>query len=357
MRKKQLLKKIYVSIICLIAMVCGSTNGFAQGVNWKFGGNNNVSPSSFIGPLNYEDFNFITNGLTRMTITKDGDINLLGNGNLTVKTLTADSISVRVAKIGAHSLVLGTLTTEPGNNTIVTAPFSGDMVIQSNVGLGNNQNTVLNSGNTGKVGVGYSTFLSPTTAKLAVNGNVGVNLQVPVSTFGVNGNAAIGASYSGTAPAPASGLIVEGFTGIGTATPVAALEQIVSQCCAAQSGMKQKNTNPGINGTGTNTASELNAVTKIDVELSSAKNIILDQNSPNPFADETTITYIIPQETGRAQIIFYDNSGVIVKAVDVSGRGPGSLHVFGSNLSDGVYTYSLVADGKVIDSKRMVKSK
>ncbi len=35
----------------------------------------------------------------------------------------------------------------------------------------------------------------------------------------MDGNMAIGASYSGVFPAPADGLIVEGFVGIGTATP------------------------------------------------------------------------------------------------------------------------------------------
>ena len=85
--------------------------------------------------------------------------------------------------------------------------------------------------------------------------------------------------------------------------------------------------------------------------------IILDQNSPNPFAEQTTITFIIPADVKDAKIIFYDNNGRVLKSVQVTERGPGSLLVYASNLSSGTYTYSLIADGKLIDTKKMVCQK
>ncbi len=51
------------------------------------------------------------------------------------------------------------------------------------------------------------------------NGNVGIGTGVPANRLDVEGAAAIGSSYSGLNAAPTDGLIVQGRTGIGTATP------------------------------------------------------------------------------------------------------------------------------------------
>ena len=93
----------------------------------------------------------------------------------------------------------------------------------------------------------------------------------------------------------------------------------------------------------------------IDVKLSNTKAIILDQNVPNPFAEQTTISYFIPDEVSDAQIFFYDNNGTVLKMVDINEKGSGELNVFAADLSSGIYTYTLIADGKVIETKKMVK--
>lgn len=95
----------------------------------------------------------------------------------------------------------------------------------------------------------------------------------------------------------------------------------------------------------------------INVELADIKTIILDQNSPNPFSEETFINYFIPKEVIKATIMIYDKSGSVLKIVNVNERGDGQLHIFAENLSNGIYTYSLIADGKTIDSKRMIFQK
>ncbi|MBI2259846.1 MAG: T9SS type A sorting domain-containing protein, partial [Flavobacteriia bacterium] len=83
--------------------------------------------------------------------------------------------------------------------------------------------------------------------------------------------------------------------------------------------------------------------------------IILSQNVPNPFAEMTTIKYNIPISIKEAQIHFYTSSGLIINSVQISQRGNGELKVFAEDLSSGLYTYSLVADGKVVATKKMVK--
>jgi hypothetical protein len=39
------------------------------------------------------------------------------------------------------------------------------------------------------------------------------------------------------------------------------------------------------------------------------------------------------------------------------GSFPGGVNVYGDDLSSGVYTYALVADGQVVDVRKMVKTK
>lgn len=89
--------------------------------------------------------------------------------------------------------------------------------------------------------------------------------------------------------------------------------------------------------------------------MSSKETIVLDQNVPNPFAEQTVINFSIPESVKSAQILFYDGRGNLIKTVDVRERGLGSITVFGADLSSGTYLYSLVADGIVVASKKMIK--
>ena len=95
--------------------------------------------------------------------------------------------------------------------------------------------------------------------------------------------------------------------------------------------------------------------TGIPVNLSDKNTIVLNQNVPNPFAESTVISYNLPTEFNRAQIIFTNNSGVVIKTVDLKEKGVGSLNVFANDLTHGLYSYSLIVDGKIIDTKKMVK--
>jgi hypothetical protein len=93
----------------------------------------------------------------------------------------------------------------------------------------------------------------------------------------------------------------------------------------------------------------------LTVTLSNRNAIVLDQNVPNPFAEQTIINFSIPETVKKAQIHFYDGNGRFMNSVEVTERGLGSVTVFGSDLSTGVYTYTLVADGQVVATKKMMK--
>ena len=93
----------------------------------------------------------------------------------------------------------------------------------------------------------------------------------------------------------------------------------------------------------------------INVNLKDGQSIILDQNVPNPFAEQTTINYFLPDNVLKAQMLFYNAQGKLIQSVDLKEKGKGSLNVFASDLSNGIYTYTLVVDGKIIETKKMVK--
>ena len=45
--------------------------------------------------------------------------------------------------------------------------------------------------------------------------------------------------------------------------------------------------------------------TQMDVELIDLQSIVLEQNVPNPFAEQTSINYSLPDNTGKAQMLFF----------------------------------------------------
>lgn len=96
----------------------------------------------------------------------------------------------------------------------------------------------------------------------------------------------------------------------------------------------------------------------IEITLSDVKSIILDQNIPNPFAEMTTISFTLTEGIQKAQMLFYNIEGKLINSVDLSNKsGKGQINVFANDLSNGIYTYTLVVDGKIIDTKRMIKQK
>lgn len=80
----------------------------------------------------------------------------------------------------------------------------------------------------------------------------------------------------------------------------------------------------------------------------------LEQNIPNPFNNETVIGYTLPSQVKEASLVVYDLSGKQVSSFALTGKGKSSISLTSENLAAGIYIYSVIADGKIIDSKRMV---
>lgn len=80
----------------------------------------------------------------------------------------------------------------------------------------------------------------------------------------------------------------------------------------------------------------------------------LYSNIPNPFKEQTTISFFIPETSSRASIHIYNLQGKQIKQLNIESRGNGSVTINGYELTPGMYMYSLIVDGKEVDTKKMI---
>jgi len=85
------------------------------------------------------------------------------------------------------------------------------------------------------------------------------------------------------------------------------------------------------------------------------KDFVLEQNYPNPFNSTSNLKFKIANLT-NIKIVVYDIMGREIQTL-LNGKytsGTYECRFDGSSLSSGIYLYALFADGKKIDTKRMV---
>jgi hypothetical protein len=80
------------------------------------------------------------------------------------------------------------------------------------------------------------------------------------------------------------------------------------------------------------------------------------QNAPNPFLQNTAIQYYVPSSAKQAQLLVYSIDGRQLKSFSLN-NGMNQVTIDGGSLSSGQYVYSLLVDGKKVDSKKMVLTK
>ncbi len=89
----------------------------------------------------------------------------------------------------------------------------------------------------------------------------------------------------------------------------------------------------------------------------SAGSVRLDQNTPNPFSQNTVIRCYIPSTVHQAQLIVYSTAGRQIQSFTLNNKGTNEVTINAGTLSSGQYTYTLFADGKNVDSKNMILTK
>ncbi len=85
--------------------------------------------------------------------------------------------------------------------------------------------------------------------------------------------------------------------------------------------------------------------------------ILLYQNAPNPFSEETVIKCFIPQTIQNAQLCIYNMNGTLMHCIQVNERGESNIVIQGGQLLQGIYTYLIIADGRASETKQMILTK
>ena len=86
----------------------------------------------------------------------------------------------------------------------------------------------------------------------------------------------------------------------------------------------------------------------------SSTNAQLLQNEPNPFNLKTSIRYSVETGFNSGNIYIFDLQGKEKLNFELSDNGNNSVEISAGQLEPGMYIYSLVIDGNIIDSKRMI---
>ena len=99
------------------------------------------------------------------------------------------------------------------------------------------------------------------------------------------------------------------------------------------------------------------SVTAIEETTESMQVLSMGQNKPNPFSTATSVEVTIAEDVQSAFVYVYDLTGKKVQQVDINARGKQTIQLSSTGLDEGMYFYSLIADGKVVQTRRMIIEK
>ena len=160
--------------------------------------------------------------------TAENSIILTGDtGNITISgDYTGTGINATGVISTTQSVSVGTTLGVTGLSTLATVDINGGNIDGTNVGA-SVQGTLDGTIGSNVPAVGTFTDLQSNVLKVDTNtlfvsnvtSRVGIGTTTAQSKLDVEGNVAIGVTYSGTSAAPTNGLIVEGDVGIGLANP------------------------------------------------------------------------------------------------------------------------------------------
>lgn len=94
--------------------------------------------------------------------------------------------------------------------------------------------------------------------------------------------------------------------------------------------------------------------TETDISIKGAGQ--LAQNMPNPFTENTIIRYELSDKNADATIQIFSLKGELLKTIPADGT-TGQVNLELTDMPAGTYMYSLVVDGKIIDTKKMLLTK
>lgn len=124
---------------------------------------------------------------------------------------------------------------------------------------------------------------------------------------------------------------------VGVLDQLNAMQNQIDNCCSGDTGFK----NMGIGGE-----------KEEQMQKSSLNGNVLDQNTPNPFRSQTTISYTLEQG-GKVLLNIFDKTGKPITTLVEAEQHPGDYRYDwdASGLPAGLYHYALYVDGELLVKK------
>lgn len=311
---------------------------------WSKTGDAGTQPETqFLGTTDNQRLVFKTNNTEQMTILPNGNIGLgtsIPSFKLQIHSnvpnkklaLTGNAPSLLLWGPGEttapYGAVLGLAT---ANANYATTAKTGDLIMGP---LGGNAiifNTNINFPSTG----------SDEKMRIEPNGNVGINVMAPTTRLHVNGTVRLENLPQGAGNAlvvDANGnVFVRSTATIATNSiqpnEVQTLKAEIAQLRAELNEIRS------LLGSGTTGSKKVEAKGFLSI------------NVPNPFTSETSISYSLPRQ-GAARLDISDVQGKQVRSIRLGNQLNGQVTVSSLNTA-GTYVYTLMLDGKAIESKKM----
>lgn len=345
-------------IFTLLAATLLTFQGFSQ--NWLLTGNSGTTPpTNFLGTTDAVRLVFGTNNTERMTISSAGNVGIgtttpglpLSISNGTVDNfvrLTGSGPSVQFIGGTSNFDHLGKLAFATGTAQYVSTSVSGDFILQ-------------NLDSAGSLIFGTNFMPGNGLERMRINhiGYVGIATTSPTAKFHIDCSAVSGQSNpsnvrlqnlqsgSGTVLVidddgyvykSASGTTASVKSGLLTTDLESQVEDLKAQVQELRSLLSSRLSL---------TQSQMNS-------LRAESAAWLGDNQPNPAINSTLIEYSLPEGVSSAtcQVYSLDGKNVSTSVLNPT-AGKNQLQLATGKLPSGLYIYSLIVNGKVVDTKKL----
>lgn len=306
---------------------------------WTLTGNTGTNPAiNYLGTSDNNRLVIRTNSIERMTVLADGRVGI-NNSNPVAHFVVNSSVPdnhIRIQGV-APSIIFegspgpnneGRIGYATQNNNYVNGALPGDLVVQT---LGATANLIFGT-------TGGGTGNGVERARINSSGFFGIGTQSPTALLHTNGAVRFQNLPTGTGNA----LVMDVNGNVFRSTTLTGKEvtDLQNELVSLKREIEDLRT-------------IINSMKSGMISVNEGDRAVLYQNAPNPFKNTTIIRYYLPVGINKATIQLSDMQGIILKTYQVAG-GEQTLVINGGELSAGTYFYTLFADGKKADTKKMI---